>query len=224
MTPRPDLGSVAEELYSRLAQFHAHTLDGREVTDEELGWQLLIFWGSVARRWQYVEDLSRPGDGSEGWSPLVDIERIPDGTGPLDEGNGLPFLSQFKGVTLLPGMTPDQQRERIHNTDGFVRCTSDAIEFAAKRHLTGTRTVYINEREGGLAKHIGVVTYTTETPDPTVTFNDIIEQKPWGYIVDFQVVDEWGYQALKIAFDDYGEIKLHYPDYHGVKVNVPPAP
>lgn len=214
--PRPELGSFAEDHYRRLEPFHCHTLAGRPMSDEELGWPLLIFYGAMARRWQRVHDLSTDTDAGSAWSSLVDIDRAED--------DGLPFLSQFKGVTLLDGLTPDQQRDRIRNVDGFQRCTASAIKEATKRRLTGNKTVYLNEREGGNAYRIGVVTFIDETPDPAGTYRDIVEQKPWGYIVNYSVVDAWNYQVLKVAFDNYGEIKLHYADYEGLKENDPPAP
>lgn len=216
MTLRPDLGSVAEELYGKLGPFQDHTLDGRELSDEELGWPLLIFFGLMAKRWQPVDDLSRDSDAGPGWSSIVDIDRAPD--------EGLGYLGQFKGVTPLRGLTADQSRDRIRYVDGFKRCTAESLKGATSRRLTGTQTVYLNEREGGDPLRIGVITFTAETPFPDLTFQDMIEQKPWGYIIDYFVVDEWGYAVLKVAFDDYGEIKIHYPDYHGLKINVPPAP
>lgn len=213
---RPDLGSFAEEFYARLEPFHDHTADGREYTDEELGWPLLIFWGTIASQWQRIDDITTESDDGPGWSSLVDIDRIED--------DGLPYLSQFKGAILLDGLTPEQQRERIRTVDGFSRCTAQSIKDASKRRLTGSQTVHLNEREGGNALRIGVVTYIDETPEPELTFMDMMEQKPWGYIINYQVVDAWGYEVLKVAFDDYGAVKTHYPDYEGLKTNVPPAP
>lgn len=213
---RPELGTVAEELYAALAPFHRWSIEDGETTDEEQGWPLLLFWGAIAKRWQPVEDLASDSDAGAGWSALVDIERIPD--------QGLPYLAQYVGKTLIAGTSPEQQRERIRSTDGMDRGTPDALEAAAKLHLTGDKRVFVNERLGGNAWHVGVVTYVDETPDPLQTFADMLEQKPWGYILQHEVVDAYGYQVLKIAFDDYGEIKIHYPDYQGLKDNEPPAP
>ncbi len=407
---RPTPGSFAEELYAKLEPFHRHTADGREYTDEELGWPLLVFYGMMAKRWQRIHEITSDTDEGEGWTEILDLDRTAD--------DGLPYLSQFKGVVLLDGLTPAQQRERIREVDGFQRCTAEAIKLAAKRRLhvydtirnqienpsaevddstwlgvgatvdrttdearagdasfrvtstaggdvfmgidgvgpmpgtapgeiwsggayfqpettprlcyffiqflngvgaslsaanasawsvpgewtrvtvdgavapaaaeyvqifcyvagtlagenhyvddvnvdesptahdyfsgdtpevggewitwdgipnasTSTKkipdpeqepTVYLNEREGGSAYHIGVVTLSSETRDPVLTFRDIVEQKPWGFLLNYQVVDAWGYQILKVAFDDYGEVKVHYADYEGLKENDPPAP
>lgn len=218
MTPRPDLGSVADELYAKLEPFHQRIHQsggGRVSTDEDLGWPLYIVFGGIASFWQEVDDLSRDSDDGVGWSTLLDIDRIPD--------KGLPYLAQFKGKTLLPGMTPDVARERIRSSDGFERGTPDAISVAAKRHLTGARTAYVRERFDGTIWSIRVVTYVDETPDPEQTFRDMLEQKPYGYVLDHSVQDAWNYEVLRVAFNDYGEIAVHYADYQGVADNDPPA-
>lgn len=176
----------------------------------------MIFWGLIAKRWQRIDGLSRDSDAGPGWSSIVDLDRAPD--------DGLNYLGQYKGVTPLAGLTPEQTRDRIRSVDGFKRGTVESIKVASQRRLTGTKTAIVNEREGGNALYIGVLTYASETPDPTLTFLDMMEQKPWGYIIDYQVVDAWGYQALKVAFDDYGQVKTHYANYTGLKTNVPPAP
>lgn len=215
---RPELGSFAEEFYGRLEPFHERiNPDGPgTVTDEQLGWPLLIFFGLWAARWQEIEDLIRDTDDGPGWSALVSIDRIPD--------KGLPYLSQFLGKQLIEGMTPAEQRDRIRSTDGFDRGTPSAMEAAGKRNLTGQQRIYINERLGGSVWHAAAITYVDETPDPVLTFSDMLEQKHHGVILTHTVVDEWGYDVLKVAFDDYGQIKVYYADYTGLKTNVPPAP
>lgn len=214
--PRPFLGSVAEELYARLEPFHAHSDNGTVVTDEQLGWPLLIFWGLLAKRWQRIHDLSTDTDDHPGWSSIVDVDRVEDA--------GLNYTGQFKGVVPLQGLTPAQQRERIRKVDGFKRGTAEAIKTASKRRLTGEKRVILNERAGGNPYRIGVVTYIEETPDATGTFRDMVEQKPWGFIIEYTVVDAWGYDVLQVAFDDYGAIQAHYADYQGLQTNNPPAP
>lgn len=216
---RPELGSVAEELYLALAPFteRIHPDDpGRTITDEDLDWPLLIFFGTLARRWQQVDDLSRDTDDAPGWSTLVDLDRIPD--------EGLPYIAQFKGKTILQGMSPAEARARIESTDGFDRGSPDALKAAGKRHLEGNKSIFVNERIGGDQWQIEVVTYTDETPDPAQTFRDLLEQKPYGIILTHVVVDAWNYETLRVAFNDYGEVTAYYTDYAHLRDNDPPAP
>lgn len=220
---RPDLGSAAEELYRILEPFHTWSdpdAPGQVVTDAALGWPLLVYWGTVAKRWQEIEDLARDSSDGPGWSTIVDLDRIPD--------KGLEYIGQFKGKTFPAGMTPDQKRDRIRGTDGFERGTAEALRVAAKRHLTppvGQEPyVIVNERLGGNLWQTGVVTLVDETPDPVLTFNDMLEQKHHGIKLFHEVVDAYGYLVLRVAFDDYGEIRTHYADYEGIRDNDPPAP
>lgn len=217
MTPRPDLGSVAEELYGRLEPFHRRSLDGREVGDDELGWPLLTFFGLLAKRWQEPEDLIRDSDDGVGFSALFDPARVKD--------EALAWQGQAVGVTMLPGMTPAEQRARTEGTDGFKRGTPLALAVAAQRHLTGNKTVIINERLAGNAKLIGVVTYLNETPDPAQTQRDIEEQLPWELKLQYVTQDAWDYSTLRTVFDDYDAIRTHYnaTGYQGIKDNDPPA-
>lgn len=215
---RPSLGSVAEELYLALAPFTERISPedpGRTITDEELDWPLLIYFGTLARRWQQVEDLSRDTDDGPGWSPLVDIDRIPD--------EGLPYIAQFKGKTILQGMSPIEARARIDSTDGFDRGSPDALRSAGKRHLTGDQHIFIHERVGGDEWLIDVVTYTDETPDPAQTLRDLLEQKPYGILINHVVTDAYNYEVLRAAFTDYADIRAHFADYQGVRDNVPPV-
>jgi hypothetical protein len=214
---RPSLGSVAEELYAKLAPFQTFSLNGQEVTDEEMGWALLIYYGLLAKRWQPIEDLSRDQPEGVGWSVLFDPDRIP--------AEGLPWLSQAVGVTLPPGLSPDEQRFRITHTGIRNAYTPSAIAAAAQRHLTGDKNVIINEFLAGSAKRIGVVTYTDETPDPALTALDIEEQLPWWIRLTHTVEDAWDYATLRTAFDDYAAIRTHFnaTGYLGIRENNPPA-
>lgn len=219
MTPRPQFGSVADELYEHLAAYHKRiTSDGsRTVTDEELGWPLYIYFGLIARGWQEIDDLVRDSADGPGWSALASPERI--------KPEGLDWQGQIVGVVMLPGMTAPQKIERIHRTDGMRRGSPSALAYAAMRRLTGDRNVIINERLGGNAKRVGVVTYTDETPDPELTRADIEEQLPWWVQLEYNVQDAWDYVTLRTAFDDYGEIRTHFntTGYLGIREEDPPV-
>lgn len=219
---RPELGSVAEELYEVLKPFQrwSNPAGSGTVSDADLGWPLLVYWGLIAGEWQEIDDLSRDTDEFAGWCRMLDVDACED--------KGLEYLGQFKGKEFPPGMTPAQKRARIHGTDGFERGTAEAIRVAAKRRLTPPEGeepyVVINERTGGDLWETSVVTLTDQTPEPIATFRDMLEQKPYGIRLTHDVVDEFGYLVLRVAFDDYGEIRAHYADYEGVRDNDPPAP
>ena len=127
--PRSTLGSpdgrpVAEEMYAALGPITSE--------DPALGWPLLRFINAMAIRPQATDDLVRDSDEGPGWSGVVDLDRAPV--------NALPWLAQFVGVELLPGLDDESQRLRIRETAGFRRGTRAAIEGAARQFLTGSRT------------------------------------------------------------------------------------
>lgn len=216
MTLRPDLGSFAEDIYNRLYPFHTRSLDGAELTDEDLNWSLLIYLGTIAGQWQELEDLMRDGD-HPGYSALLDINRIKDA--------GLPWLSQFLGIVLPPGLTPAEIRAEIEGPTGFKRGSVSAVAYAAQRRLTGEKNVIINERVGDDPNILGIVTFLDETPNPALTEQDIEDQLPWEISLQYTVEDGWTYSGLRTAFDDYAAIRLHYnaTGYQGVRENNPPA-
>lgn len=209
MTPRPDLGSVADELYQLLEPFATRSIDGQEVTDEQLGWPLLTFWGTLIAPWQEIDDIVRDRAAGDGYSPLFDVQRIAD--------KGLPWLGQLGGVVMLPGLTPDDQRLRIEGIDGINTGTPDAIAAAARRHLEGAKTVLVQESPGGNANVISIVTYTAETPDPDQTLRDIEEQTPWWIKVDYNVEDNWNFQALSVEEADFGAVRDAYDDFRAIR-------
>lgn len=214
---KPALGSVADELYDHLTPYHKRIHDGNIVTDEQLGFPLYIFFGLIARGWQEVEDMVRDTPEGPGWTALASPTRI--------KPEALDWQGQIVGVTMLPGMTTPAKIERINGTDGFRRGTPAALAVATMRHLTGARNVIINERLGGNAKRIGVVTWADETPDSELTRADIEEQLPWEIQLEYNVQDAWDYVVLRTAFDDYEGIRTHFDGtgYLGIRENDPPA-
>lgn len=209
---RPELGSTALALYERLAQFHAHSERGVQVNDEELGWPLLIYWGSLAARWQEIEDLVRESRLGPGFSQILNIERIP--------AKGLPWVAQFNGVSFLPGMNEAEQRARATSTDGRKRGTVRALMAAAQRHLTGERVVVLQERYEGSAKRLGVVTYRRETPTPELTRQDIEEQLPWWIRLIYGVEEGWDYFTLRVEQPTYAAVRERYASYRNIREHI----
>lgn len=205
---RPDLGSAAEELYLALAPF-TERIDpnnpGQTITDEDLDWPLLIYFGTLMKRWQQVEDLSRDSDDGPGWSALVDLDRIPD--------EGLPYIAQFKGKTILQGMSPAEARARIEGTDGFDRGTPEAIRVATQRNMTGTKTVIIVERYSGDPFQYQIIVSEAETPSTGQTLRDSLEQKPYGYLVTFTVAPDLPDYTFIATLGTYADLPLDYYDY-----------
>lgn len=189
-----DVGSHGEAVYDQL---HALAWD-----DENKSWALLVFVGGIGQMVQEIEGYVREGDNDEpGWSSILDLDLIPE--------KGLGWLAQFQGISIDPKLADAEQRERIRETDGWVRGTALAFAGAAKPYLTGSKHVTIRERHGG-AYRTTVHTYTAETPDPAAVLAALLEQKPIGIILTYAVYDGQDYQDV---YDNYLTYQAVYDAY-----------
>jgi hypothetical protein len=184
----------------------------------EQGGDWFIFIGAVASMFDQIETYARDqDDGTPGWGILLDIDRCPI--------EALPWLAQFIGVTIPPGLTDAQARAWVKGTDGFKRGSTGAIIAATQKRLTGNKTVFLKERDAAASPVLGgaygltVVTFTGETPDPANTLRDIIAQKPAGIILNYQIVPDFDYLALRTANLNYTAVRSAYATYSGVRVN-----
>jgi hypothetical protein len=139
--------------------------------------------GRPLRRLQQVYD---PPDDTAPLAPLFDPALCPDWA--------LPWLAQTVGVTLPPGTPEDAARTIITSVGGQARGTPAALRAAAGLFLTGTKTVYFRERDGGDPYVLEVVTLTQETPDPALVLRALLAQKPGGIVLTYLQTESWDYQ------------------------------
>lgn len=213
MSPAPATsGSAADELYERLRPL-AHR-------DEFLGWSLLHYVSAAALPLQLVEDLIRDTDDGPGWSAMLDPDRCPTWA--------LGWLGQFVGVRLLPREPFETEaaweaamRDRIKRTDGQHRGSPEALRAAAQRYLTGSKYVIVNERVGGDAWELGVVTLIGETPDAGAVLRALLEQKPAGVRLTHTIVPGHDYDAIAAGWDDYDDLALAFATYDDLQLNTP---
>lgn len=201
---RPVVGTLAEEALVELEPY-AHA-------EAELDWPLLTYLGALLDRAQEVADLARDSDDAPGWSPIGDPDRAPE--------HWLPWTAQLVGVVIPPPGSPEAsgldeaaKRLRIKETAGQRRGTPDAIKGAARQHLTGNRTTYISERHGS-AYQLRVATLEAETPDPDLVLASLLEQKPGGIVLTYDVIPAGGdYDALNSTHANYDEVEGDFANY-----------
>ena len=187
--------------------------------DPDNQWSLLTYCNAIGTMFQLVEDWVRDTEDGPGWSSLLDLERCPP--------EALAWLAQFVGVRLLPGATDADSRERIGNTDGFNRGTVAALRAACWNTLTGSRSVFLWERDGDPAQvpeyayHLTVVTYADQTPDPVATRKALLAQKPGGLVLDYVVISGQTYQQVADRFDTYADVKAAYRTYGEMAADEP---
>lgn len=160
---------------------------------------------------QDIENLVSDGpNGEPGWSGILDLARVPD--------YALEWLAQFVGVRLPAGLTAAQKRTRIQNTDGWKRGTVAALRGAILPFLTGNQTVILRERDSS-AYHFTVTTYTSQSGDAAnqaKILAALVEQKPAGLVMAYQVQTGQDYQSLLTGNPLYSNVFANFATYQGV--------
>lgn len=180
--------TVAEEMYEALGRFREDDTSGdlRKLTE------------ALSGNLQLINDIvAETEDGRPGWASAMDLDLAPTSV--------LPWLAQFVGVTITPGMSDEEARQAIRTPDGFAVGTIAAIRSAAERTLTGTKRVVIHENTPDLG-YLYVRTIASETPDPAATEAAIRSQKPWHVVLEYEATDGFSYIDLAAMFDTYDDL------------------
>lgn len=201
----PTVGTVGQELYD--------DLEPLAYADAANDYALLTLAGAVGGMFQGVSDLCRATDDGPGWSQLLDVTRCPTAF--------LPYLAQFVGVTLTPGLTDAQWRAQIVAETGMARGTVGAITAAARKLLTGSQTVVVIERAGGDPYAFGVVTYTSETPDSDAVLAALTAAKPAGLVMTYSCVDGQIWAQLIANYATWQDVINAYPTWLDVINDTP---
>lgn len=176
--------------------------------------RLEVLLGGVEAALGQLPGLVRDTDDGPGWSVLLDPERAPEWA--------LPWLAQFAGVTLTPGVSVAQQRAEISSPPSFRRGTVGAMRAAAQIFLTGLQRVTIIEQDGGpyLAT---ALTYSAETPNPDSVERALLSQKPAGIILTYVVVDGWLIVELEAAYSGMtiADVEGDFADIQALESNLP---
>lgn len=186
---RPVVTETSEELYDSLGPITD--------PDPDTDYQLLAFVAAVGDLLDRVNVLARDTDDGPGWSSLLDPDRAPS--------EGLGFLGQFAGVSLLNGLDDASQRLRVREAAGMRRGTVAAMQGAARQWLTGSRQVLVFERDTS-PYHLTVRTYQAETPDPASTEATLRAEKPAGLVLAYEVTSGATYAQIDAAFGTYADM------------------
>jgi hypothetical protein len=190
--------------------------------DEGLGWPLLIYCGAIAAMYDQIEEYARDSDeGDPGWSIIVDPDRVPI--------EAIDWLAQITGTILQnkgqnTSETSDQYLARIRQqfraANNQKRGTIEAITSAVQQQLTGTKTIFFRERDGG-AYNLTVVTLTSETPSTAAVTKAISDNKPAGIIVTYASVTGATYIVYRTTYLSYTAMRSDFTTYNGLRNNQP---
>ena len=176
--------------------------------DQANGWAHAILCEGIQRMIVRVAEVyDPPGDIPPG-APLLDPALCPDWA--------LPWLAMVVGVTLPSGADPETQRTIITSVAGWQRGTPAALRAAAQLTLTGTKTVYFRERDGGNAYRLEVVTLIGETPDQAALLRVVTAQKPGGIVLSLRQVVTWDWQEVTTEVATWALLKQDYATWQDV--------
>jgi len=204
----PEASPAALELYESLDPAFTDP-------DPDYGYaSLKLCMALVSGNIDLIHEIVSDTPEAPGWQILLDPTRCP--------AICLPFLGQFVGARLKPGMSEAEQRAAIAEPEGFGRGTPGAIIAVAKRRLTGTKTVLLVERYTGLAYRMKLVTIESETPEPEETLADIIEeQKPIGIRLFFNASPDWTWNELVEEKPTWEKVEAEFDTWDAVLTNSP---
>lgn len=165
---------------------------------------------AIALMFSEVELLAFETDDMEAWQVLFDPDLIP--------AKGLPYLAQYVGEQLPEGISEPLAREWIKDAPNQVRGTPYSIFRAAQRHLTGSRSVAMSERDDGSGpdtdpEYLQVITFTSETPDPAQTEADIRSVLPADVILEYQTLDGQTWADVDADFADWTAADAAYDSW-----------
>jgi hypothetical protein len=181
--------------------------------DESYGFAHAYLSEALSRPYLEVQEIFDPEGDVPPVAPLLDIDLCPDWA--------LPWLAQLIGAAIPVGMPPETARELIRNVAGFRRGTPAAITAAASFFLTGSKTVFFNERFANDAYRLGIVTLAAETPNPAQVQAAILAQKPGGIVLSYSAIAGQTYRAVLTEVDSYREMRSEWATYRDVREHLP---
>lgn len=174
---------------------------------------LVALLEAMASGLEDVDEVVRDRDDAPGWAAMLDADRAP--------AWALPWLGQFVGVQVSPGADPAATRTAIRTPAGWRRGTPGAIADAVRPLLTGTRSVWVLERQAGAwaagdnPYHFTVRTFTDETPDTAAVTAAVAAQKPAGMVALVQTITRNSYATREATYATYAPAETalaHYSD------------
>lgn len=182
--------------------------------DADYGWAHAHLAEGIGRMLEQLAEVFDPEDPDvPPLAPILDVDLCPDWA--------LSWLGQWAGVRLPAGTDPDVARELIRSVAGFSRGTPAALRAAASFYLTGTKTVYFNERFGNDPYRLGVITLASETPDPALVLAAITAQKPGGIVLSYSAITGQTYRSVLTEVDSYRELRSTWPSYRELLAHLP---
>lgn len=116
------------------------------------------------------------------------------------------WYAQLAGLVVPPGTSTEDARTLVLTRGVTRRGTAGAIVAAAQSVLTGTRKVELVERDGSPWRFT-VITYSSQSPDPSVIAAAIAGDKPVGLVATVKVLPGQTFGDVKASGMTFGQLK-----------------
>jgi hypothetical protein len=176
--PLPPLTEDASNLWELLYESMGYHLE----SDEENDFALRKLCEALCFPMQPIYDLVRERDGQKGCAMLLDPDQCPV--------QWLPYLAQWVGAVLTPGMSEEQRRLEIKEPTSWKRGQVPSIELIAKRESSvDDPWVRVRSRFPGPGE-IYIRRLASETPNPARVETELLEHGvPAWELLDFGVIE-----------------------------------
>lgn len=162
------------------------------------------------------------GDGVEqpGYGRFFDVDLCPVAA--------LPWLAQFVGESLPTTASEADARRQIRTQPNRRRGTPAGIIAATRATLSNpdTDSVIFRERDASVvpadpAYGLTVVTYTSQTPDPTATEAAIRGNLPGGIVLNYETLDGWDITSFEaFGYANITAFEAAFPAIDQFEVNL----
>ena len=163
---------------------------------------------AIGRMFREAEDIiSDQADGTPGFGTSLDIDRAPDSV--------LPWLAVISGNPNKGGVN---LRDHIRRQRSFNRGTVESLVHEIQDHLTGTKTVYVFERQGG-AYRMGIAVLGSESPGATILDEVIKANKAAGIIVTLFEIAGGDFDTLTATHSDFADVTATFTDFDDITLD-----
>lgn len=138
--------------------------------------------GGIGELFQEIEDYAIDTPQGPGWSPVVDVNRVPT--------KAIDWLAQFVGITINHDDSDDGMRQQLRSHDRWGRGTPAAILGEASKWIPEGSQLYMSERNTN-PWHITFI--LVDSPGTGQLYRDLYDL----YI---------SYHKVRVAYDTYNDL------------------
>lgn len=180
--------------------------------DAENGYAGAILSGALATMLDKPAYFARGVEGEPG-AVIFDVDNV--------DASWLPWLSQFVGDSSAVQNTTDvaTQRALIKAPTNFLRGRPSTFVKVGQTTLTGTKTVLVYQNSPSAPWGINIITFTSETPNPTATKNAFLSVMPAWLVPTIQVLTGGNYTTLAGSHTSYSAMEAAHTHYSDIPTN-----